>query len=323
MAGRRGAVSDDLPAEVRALLQERASARAQRNWTTADALRERLRELGWEAVDAPGGSTARPLLTSAQRGAGYADDQALDSQLNEPGSVPASLVMVADDHPDDMARLVNGLRQHPQAIEHEVLMVANAPAAGAGALPAPGQGGTLLEVRQRLGWADAVNLGLRRARGRIVVLLDTSIEPTGDFLSPLVSRFDDAQVGLAGPWGVTSGDGRQFSDAPAGEVDAIEGYCLAIRREALQQIGGFDHHFRFYRNADLDLSFAVRANGWRAVRTDPLPLQRHEHRGWMAHDETERDRLSRRNFYRFLKHWGDRRDLLLHPAPRPGPAGRG
>ncbi|HYN63686.1 MAG TPA: glycosyltransferase, partial [Candidatus Limnocylindrales bacterium] len=183
-----------------------------------------------------------------------------------------------------------------------------------------GVAGSVLVVRQRLGWADAVNLGLRRAAGQIVVLLDSSIEPIGDFLAPLLSAFDDATVGLAGPWGVTSADGRQFTDAPSGEVDAIEGYCLAIRREALQQVDGFDHHFRFYRNADLDLSFAVRDNGWRAVRTDPLPLQQHKHRGWTAHDEAERDRLSRRNFYRFLKHWGDRRDLLLHPGPRPGPA---
>ena len=77
---------------------------------------------------------------------------------------------------------------------------------------------------------------------------------------------------MAGPWGVTSGDGRQFDDAPPGEVDAIEGYCLAMRREALQQVGGFDHHFRFYRNADLDLSFAVRANGWKALRTAADPV---------------------------------------------------
>jgi cysteinyl-tRNA synthetase len=313
-------VSENIPPEVRALLQERASARAQHDWTTADALRDRLRELGWEAVDSRGGSSARPLLASAQRGAGYADDQELASRLNEPPSVPASLVTVADDHPDDLARLLDGLQQHPQAIEHEVLAVANAPAGGAAALPQLAGRGTVLEVRQRLGWADAANLGLRRARGQIVVLLDTSIEPIGEFLTPLLSTFDDAQVGVAGPWGVTSADGRQFTDAPPGEVDAIEGYCLAIRREALQQVEGFDHHFRFYRNADLDLSFAIRANGWRAVRTDPLPLRQHEHRGWTAHDEADRDRLSRRNFYRFLKHWGDRRDLLLHAGPRPGPA---
>jgi GT2 family glycosyltransferase len=198
-------------------------------------------------------------------------------------------------------------------------MVANAPPGGADALPQLPDGSTLLQVHQRLGWADAVNLGLRRATGRIIVLIDSSIEPTGGFLAPLLATFDDAQVGLAGPWGVTSADARQFNDAPPGEVDAVEGYCLAIRREALRQVDGFDHHFRFYRNADLDLSFAVRAHGWRAVRTDPLPLRQHEYRGWTAHDEAERDRLSRRNFYRFLKHWGDRRDLLLHGGPRPLP----
>jgi GT2 family glycosyltransferase len=285
-------------------------------------LRDRLRDLGWEVVDTPAGSTARPLLADAQRGAGYADDQELASRLNEPSSVPASLVMVADDHPDDLASLVDGLRRHRQAVEHELLVVANAPAGGADALPRLAEDGTVLEVRQRLGWADAVNLGLRRARGQIVILLDTSIEPTGEFLAPLLSTFDDPGVGVAGPWGVTSADGRQFSDAPPGEVDAIEGYCLAIRREALRQVEGFDHHFRFYRNADLDLSFAVRANGWRAVRTEPLPLRQHEHRGWATHDEAERDRLSRRNFYRFLRHWGDRRDLLLHAGPRPGAARR-
>ena len=97
-----------------------------------------------------------------------------------------------------------------------------------------------------------------------------------------------------------------------GEVDAIEGYCLAIRREALRAVGGFDRRFRFYRNADLDFSFAVRDAGWRAIRTEPLPVRRHEHRGWTSLPEAERDRLSKRNFYRFLDRWGDRPDLLLH-----------
>ena len=60
----------------------------------------------------------------------------------------------------------------------------------------------------------------------------------------------------------------------------------------------------------------MRANGWKAVRTAAIPLERHQHRGWPAYPEAERDRLSKRNFYRFLKHWGDRRDLLLQPAPR-------
>ncbi|HEX6473744.1 MAG TPA: glycosyltransferase, partial [Candidatus Limnocylindria bacterium] len=261
----------------------------------------------WEPIDGPSGSSARPVPQRTQQQA---------SLLEEPATLPASIVAVVDDHPNDLARLLAALHANPPAVDHELAVVANAPADEADALPQPDATVHRVETTQRLGWADAVNLGLHQARGAVVVLLDTSVEPTGDFLTPLLSAFDDPRVGLAGPWGVSSGDGRQFEEAPPGEVDAIEGYCLAIRREALQQVGGFDHRFRFYRNADLDLSFAVRANGWIALRTEPLALARHEHRGWAAYPEAERDRLSKRNFYRFLKHWGDRRDLLLHPAPR-------
>jgi len=75
-----------------------------------------------------------------------------------------------------------------------------------------------------------VNLGLRRSRGGITLLLDTSLEPVGDFVTPLLAAFDDATVGIAGGWGVTSAQARQFEAAPPGEVDAIEAYCLAVRR---------------------------------------------------------------------------------------------
>jgi GT2 family glycosyltransferase len=308
-------VSGELPDAVRALLERRAAARDERDWATADRLRDELQDAGWEAVDGPRGSTARPLLP-AGGATTYANDVDLASLLDSPASVPASLVAVVDDHPEDADRFLRALQLNPQSVEHEIVLVANAPA-GAGDVALDGDG-TVLHVHERLGWADAVNLGLRRSRGAVVILLDTSVEPTGDFIGPLLAVFEDPVVGLAGPWGVRSQDARTFDEAPPGEVDAVEGYCLAIRREALRQVGGFDHRFRFYRNADLDLSFAARANGWRALATEPLPLRRHEHRGWTAHDPDERDRLSKRNFYRFLKHWGDRRDLLLDPSPRDG-----
>jgi GT2 family glycosyltransferase len=147
----------------------------------------------------------------------------------------------------------------------------------------------------------------------VILLLDTSLQPRGDLAGPIVAAFEDPSVGLAGGWGVRSRDGREFVEAPAGEVDAIEAYCLAVRREALRAVGGFDRRFRFYRNADLDFSFAVRDAGWRAIATEPLPALRHEHRGWTSMPAEERDRLSKRNFYRFLDRWRGRSDLLLDP----------
>ena len=78
------------------------------------------------------------------------------------------------------------------------MLVANAPAGGADGLPQPKPDVQLIESTQRLGWADAVNLGLHQSRGAAVILLDTSLEPAGDFLAPLLAAFDDERVGLAG-----------------------------------------------------------------------------------------------------------------------------
>ncbi len=304
--------ADSPPPEVQRLLAERRAAREARDWERADAIRDQLAGMGWEAQDTASRSTARPILQPERI-------EQLPSLLAEPAEVEASVQMVADEHPGDLERLLRGLAAHPPKASWELVIVANAPdfdlaaPIAAAALP---EEPALLPTDGRLGWADARTLGLSRSRGAVTILLDTSLEPTGDFVTPLLAAFEDSTVGIAGGWGVSSQDGRQFEDAPPGEVDAIEGYCLAIRREALRTVGGFDRRFRFYRNADLDFSFAVRDAGWRAVRTDPLPLRQHEHRGYTALPEAERDRLSKRNFYRFLDHWGDRPDLLLERRDR-------
>jgi cysteinyl-tRNA synthetase len=56
------ATVDDYPANVSALLDERAAARATREFARADAIREEIVRLGWEVVDGPDGSSVRPLV---------------------------------------------------------------------------------------------------------------------------------------------------------------------------------------------------------------------------------------------------------------------
>ncbi len=66
------------------------------------------------------------------------------------------------------------------------------------------------------------------------------------------------------------------------------------------------------------------------ARTDPidapsgwsLPATRHAHRGYTSLAEPERERLSRRNFYRIIDRFGARRDLLLESAAPAGEAAR-
>jgi cysteinyl-tRNA synthetase len=303
---------DSVPSDVRRLLDERAAAREARDFDRADALRDQIAGLGWEVQDSGAGSSARPMLAGAPATDG-------GSLLDQPATLEASVQIAAEDHVDDFVRAARGLAAHPPASTWELVVVDNAAtfdAAGALGAQALTVDPVIVAAPARLGWADARTLGMQHSRGQITVLLDTSLEPVGDFVTPLLRAFDDPDVGIAGGWGVTSADARPFDDAPPGDVDALEPYCLAVRREALRAVGGFDRRFRYYRNADLDFSFAVRDAGWRAVRTEPLPLVRHEHRGWESLPDEERERLSKRNFYRFLERWRDRPDLLLHPNER-------
>ena len=175
-----------VPDEVLRLLDERTAARAARDWAGADELRDRIAALGWEVEDAAGGSTVRPRLPAEPSTTGYAEPSDLASRLDEPATVAASVQLVAEDHPDDLRRALAGLAAHPSSVAFELVVVANAPAYDlAEVLSAtPSLDPVVLGTRQRLGWADARTLGLRRSTGEVTVVLDTSLEPTGDFVAP-------------------------------------------------------------------------------------------------------------------------------------------
>lgn len=162
-----------------------------------------------------------------------------------------------------------------------------------------------------LGFAAAVNAGIEAAAGEVVVLFDPGVELTGDAVTPLVAALDDPSVAVAGAFGLRGqGTLKEFAESPGPVVDAIEGYCMAFRRDDALELGGFDPRFRFYRIADVEFSFRLRDRGGKAVVVSGLPVARHEHRLWEATEPTERDRLSKRNMYRFLDRWRDREDLL-------------
>ena len=141
-------------------------------------------------------------------------------------------------------------------------------------------------------------------------MVDGSAEIRGDVVSRLATALADATIGITGPFGIVTEDMHEFRESPGPEVDAIEGYLLAVRREQVVAGLRFDRGFRFYRTADVELSFQIKNQGLRAVVTE-VPLTRHEHRLWATTPEAERDRLSKRNFYRFLDRWRGRSDLTV------------
>ena len=170
---------------------------------------------------------------------------------------------------------------------------------------------------ERLGHAAATNIGVRRAGAPVVVLLDTSVEPTGDVVTPLVAR-PRRPDGRRRRWlgdrlGATCASSRMHRLAMS---MPIEGYVMAFRRADFAARGPLDERFRFYRNLDIWWSLVLRDEGEdrpprRAVSLDGLPVVRHEHRGYTSLPDDERDRQSKRNFYRIIDRFGWRRDLLV------------
>jgi GT2 family glycosyltransferase len=215
--------------------------------------------------------------------------------------------------PDDARRWLESVLRHHAGQDLEVLLVDNS----ASPVLARWTGSVSSErVRvltlEPLGFGAAVNAGLRAAAGEVVVVFDPGTEATGDLATPLLEMLERPGVGIAAAYGVRGvGTVKHFHDHPGPEVDAVEGYCMAFRRTDALAVGGFDEKFRFYRIADFEFSFRIRATGKRAMVVAGLPLRKHAHRLWEAETEEERERLSKKNFYRVLDRWGKRTDLLI------------
>ncbi len=123
----------------------------------------------------------------------------------------------------------------------------------------------------------------------------------------------DRSMGVVGPDGLVTDDMREFYEAPEPDVDAIEGYLMAFRRELLPEVGWIDEHFRFYRLMDIHYSFFFKTSGYR-VLTMPVVAERivrHPHREWFSLSEDERATRSKKNYDIFRERWHHGESLLV------------
>jgi hypothetical protein len=337
-----------VPDDVRALADARAMARAGRDWSEADRLRSEIEAAGWTIVDrgfsyrlarahAPDIEIAGRML--------YGRSDAVPSRLGEPATTAASIIVVGADDPDPLDRTVAALRRTDPP-DTQVVLVGNGPSPEVDALlqrlavvtageAAPGRppptdpvaldgavSGPLevLGTSVRLGWPAAVNAGLRRATGNVVILLDPGLEPSGDIVTALESTLSDPAVGVVGAWGSVTEDLRRYQAAPPGEVDVVDGACLAFRRVDLLARGPLDERFRTRRHLDAWWSLTLRDEGdgatpRRAIRVADLPIERTEGNERPLEKAAEHDRAEKRDFYRLLERFRARPDLHGGGAP--------
>jgi cysteinyl-tRNA synthetase len=299
----------EAPAEVLRLAEERAAARSARDFAAADALRERIAERGWSVIDEPDGfrlepDVAAPVASRRER------PRDVVSLLDGEPDVDVTVHWVNEGWPEDIERAIAGFRAHEgdRTVQY---VVADVTEREPTSWP---DGVDVVWLEEGTGWGAARNAGLKRTRGRTVMVADGSVEPTGDVFGPLEAALRDPGVGVVGPFGIVTHDLRQFDAASDGDVDAIEGYLMALRRETLLEAGLFDEKFRWYRTADIEYSFRVKDLDRRATVVD-VPVTKHTHRMWFETPPAERATWSKRNFYRFLDRFRDRWDLLVDPLP--------
>jgi cysteinyl-tRNA synthetase len=311
----------EVPEAVRTLVQERDQLRARQAYAEADGLRERIAAAGFHVRDTRAGPVVVPAYEPppAQVAALHASRE-VHSRLNEPDTLDFSIIITARDDAAALRRCVEAALHHANGHSIEVIAVDNGSMDETGSVLSELATGDArvrpMRCDHNVGTGAARNIGMLAARGRYVVLVDTSVEFAGDVLTPLAQALENGSTGIAGAFGVNTENLRDFEDAPGPEVDAVEGYLMAFRRKLARDVGLMDEKFRFYRHLDLDYSFAVREGGLQNRIVAGLPLRRHAHRDWERTPEDERDRLSKRNFYRFLKKYGHREDLLLAKTKR-------
>lgn len=145
-----------------------------------------------------------------------------------------------------------------------------------------------------VGYATGCNQGALMSHGDIVVFLNNDTEPRQGWLEALLTPFEDPSVGITGatlrypdgriqaagisvdfsrPWGQEAVN----ADEQPGDVDAVTGACLAIRRDLWAAVGGFDTSF-WNGYEDVDLNLRVKTLGRRVVLTE-ADVMHHESAG--------------------------------------------
>jgi len=224
-----------------------------------------------------------------------------------------SVVFISYNSADFLSRALDSLVSTDARVTYETIVVDNASRNTVRLRDLSREYGVrLLLLGRNVGYGAAANRGAKLARGRYLAIANPDIRFSGDVLFRLVESLDNSpQVGVAGPQLVYP-DGRlqpsarrypRLRYALAGRrsplirlcpaysmarrflyqevesardqipVEAVIGTFMVMRREAYEEVGGFDERYFMFAE-DMDLCRRMRRQGWGVVL---VPNARLEH----------------------------------------------
>jgi GT2 family glycosyltransferase len=172
------------------------------------------------------------------------------------------------------AGLLQSLRKHSPE-DTEIIVVSN------GLTPTFGLADRQIQNPDNRGWTTAVNQGLSVATGDACVMMndDTWVEHDGWLTALLKPMLMDSLCGLVGP--VTNyASGPQYLTPEQAQnperwvrehrgqiayFPRLVGFCLAVRAEVIEEIGGLDERFGTYGYDDDDYCLRAQVAGYKCA----------------------------------------------------------
>ena len=314
-----------VPAPIATQVRTRTTLRTQQSYQQADFLRQRLSHAGYQVRDTERGPLVAPRRLDEEF-AVLAHSSDVPDNTRQPDLFEFSVNLLAHNSKDDVVRCIESIQRSVGEHTIEIVVIDNGSTdetlpylqqlARQGDLT--GEDGQRINLHvlfadHNMGFATGRNATMRVSRGHFIVLMDTSIEVKGDIWTPLATTLANPLVGVIGPYGLVTEDLRDFHESLGPQVDAVEGYLMAFRRELLSEVGWIDEKFRFYRLMDIFYSFFFKAAGYRAMTIPSMAelVEKHPHREWYSLSEDEQRTKSKKNYDIFRDRWHHGESLLV------------
>lgn len=343
-----------VPHEIAELARARRDARIERDWPEADRLKTAIEAAGWRVIDRDTHYRLEPadppdvLRDGVLR---HGSSRSVPSRLAEPPTMAASIVVVGESGGDAVRATLESLAVHLDPDTQVIVVDVPAAALGVPAAAGPGpdrepdtdgaaesgpradpgperetgrgSGPEIVSMALPVGPGAALNAGVRRALGEVIVVLAAGNIASGDVVAPLVAALADPTVALAGVSGTVTHDMRHFVPARTGKTEALDAVavgatCLAFRRSDHVAHGPLDERFLTAGGLATWWSLVLRDRGAgarprRALVIPGLPLWAPEPTATgeavVTAGSAEADRRAKRDAYRIFDRFGGRPEL--------------
>jgi glycosyltransferase involved in cell wall biosynthesis len=228
-----------------------------------------------------------------------------NSQNSIRGNNVVSVVIPAFNAEETISEVVHAAREQDVTARLEVIVVDDG-STDQTANQAEQAGAKVLQQSNQ-GPAAARNAGWRAAQGEVVLFTDSDCKPHNDWAKKLLNGFtnpgDGAVAGSYGIWNPYSWLARNVHEEiknrhakMGGSIRVFGSYNVAIKKEVLEKLNGFDENYRRASGEDNDLSYRMLKAGF-TIGFRPEALVDHLHQESIVAYLKEQ---ARHGYYRML-----------------------